>query len=99
MYKRQEYGVASRGIAGDAVKTINELISSRGTIMTQSEGSQTRINDYKLKLEALNTRMEALLLRYTKQFGIMENIVGQTNAMRESLTSTFEGMMSVYTKK
>jgi len=38
-------------------------------------------------------------LRYTKQFGIMENIVGQTNAMRESLTSTFEGMMSVYTKK
>uniref|UniRef100_UPI0040473E4F flagellar filament capping protein FliD n=1 Tax=Shewanella sp. TaxID=50422 RepID=UPI0040473E4F len=94
-----EYGVASRGIAGDAVKTINDLISSRGTIMTQSEGSQTRINDYKLKLESLNTRMEALLLRYTKQFGIMENIVGQTNAMRESLTSTFEGMMSIYTKK
>jgi flagellar hook-associated protein 2 len=96
---QSEFGSASRGIAGDAVKSINELISSRGTIMTQSEGSQTRINDYKLKLEALNTRMEALLLRYTKQFGIMENIVGQTNAMRESLTATFDGMMAMYTKK
>ena len=96
---QSEFGSASRGIAGDAVKSINELISSRGTIMTQSEGSQTRINDYKVKLEALNNRMEALLLRYTKQFGIMENIVGQTNAMRESLTATFDGMMAMYTKK
>jgi len=29
----------------------------------------------------------------------MESLVGQTNAMRESLTSTFEGMMAMYTKK
>ncbi len=96
---QSEFGVASRGIAGDAVKTINDLISSRGTIMTQSEGSKTRIDEYKVKLEALNTRMEALLLRYTKQFGIMETMVGQSNAMRESLTATFDGMMAMYTKK
>ncbi|MDX1331023.1 MAG: flagellar filament capping protein FliD, partial [Burkholderiaceae bacterium] len=69
---QSEFGVANRGIAGDAIKSINDLISSRGAIMTQSEGSQTRIDEYKVKLEALNTRMEALLLRYTKQFGIME---------------------------
>ncbi len=96
---QSEFGTASRGIAGDAVKAINDLISSRGTIMTQSVGSQTRIDEYKVRLEALNTRMEALLLRYTKQFGIMETMVGQSNAMRESLTATFDGMMAMYTKK
>ncbi len=96
---QSEFGAANRGIAGDAVKEINDLISSRGTIMTQSEGSQARIDDYKLKLEALNIRMEALLLRYTKQFGIMETMVGQSNALRESLTATFDGMMAMYTKK
>ncbi len=94
-----EYGSASRGIAGDAIKAINDLISSRGTIMTRSENSRSRIDDYKVKLEALNTRMEALLLRYTKQFGIMEAMVGQSNATRESLTATFDGMMAMYTKK
>ncbi|MDO7553836.1 MAG: flagellar filament capping protein FliD, partial [Burkholderiaceae bacterium] len=94
-----ELGTANRGIAGDAIKRINDLISSRGTIMTQSEGSQERIDDYQEKLEALNTRMESLLARYTKQFGIMETMVGQSNAMRDSLKSTFEGMMSMYTNK
>ena len=33
-----ELGTANRGIAGDAIKSINDLISTRGTIMTQSEG-------------------------------------------------------------
>ena len=96
---QSEFGVANRGIAGDAVKAINDLISTRGTIMQQSESSQSRIDAYKLQLETLNMRMESLLARYNKQFGLMESLVGQTNAMRESLTSTFEGMMAMYTKK
>ena len=94
-----ELGTANRGIAGDAIKSINDLISTRGTIMTQSKGATARIGDYELKLNALNIRMEALLARYTKQFGIMETMVGQSNAMRDSLKTTFEGMMSMYTNK
>jgi hypothetical protein len=43
--------------------------------------------------------MEALLARYTKQFGIMESVVGQSNAMRDSLSATFDGMMAMYTNK
>ncbi|MDP4837256.1 MAG: hypothetical protein NWS01_08940, partial [Burkholderiales bacterium] len=58
-----------------------------------------RIDDYQEKLEALNTRMELLLARYTKQFGIMETLVGQSNAMRDSLKTSFEGMMAMYTNK
>jgi flagellar hook-associated protein 2 len=94
-----EFGSASRGIAGDAIKMINDLISSRGSIVQQSQGAQSQIDSYTEKLEELDTRMAALLTRYTKQFGVMEAFVGQSNSMRDSLKSTFEGMMSVYTNK
>ena len=94
-----ELGVANRGIAGDAVKAINDLIGTRGTIATQSAASKTRIVGYEAKLEELDTRMTALLARYTQQFSLMESLVGQTNSMRESLKSSFEGMMAMYTKK
>ena len=93
------FGTASRGIAGDAVVALDALISSRGDIEAQSAGSQERIDAYKVQLETLNTRMESLLARYTKQFGIMESLVGQTNSMRDSLAATFEGMMAMYTNK
>ena len=42
--------------------------------------------------------MTLLLERYNKQFGAMESVVGQSNSLRTSLTSTFEGMMATYTK-
>ena len=97
--RQSEIGVANRGIAGDAAKAIADLISARGVIATQSASAQTRADDYQEKLDVLNIRMEALLARYTRQFGIMNAMVGQTNAMRQSLESTFEGMMAMYTKK
>jgi flagellar hook-associated protein 2 len=96
---QSEFSVGSRGIAGDAIKAINDLIGARSALTQQSQGAQTRIDDYTDKLDALELRMTALLTRYTKQFGAMEALVGQSNTMRESLKSTFEGMMSVYTKK
>jgi flagellar capping protein FliD len=40
--------------------------------------------------------MEKLLNRYTSQFSVMESIVGNSNSMREGLTSTFQGMMDAY---
>lgn len=95
--KQSNFGTANRGLAGDAVKAIDDLIAARGVLATQSAGSEQRITSYQAELEALNTRMESLLARYNKQFGVMESLVGQSNAMRESLKSTFEGMMAMYT--
>jgi len=43
--------------------------------------------------------MTQLLARYTKQFAAMDALVGQTNSLRTSLTSSFEGMMAAYTNK
>tara|TARA_B110000259_G_C13670546_1_gene264122 strand:- start:16 stop:474 length:459 start_codon:yes stop_codon:yes gene_type:complete len=93
-----EVGDASRGLAGDALVLINGLIDSRGTIASQSSNATARISEFEDQLAALQIRMESLLARYTKQFAAMESIVGQTNSMRDSLTSTFEGMMAMYTK-
>lgn len=92
------YGTAARGVAGDAVKTLTDLISSRGTIMTQSENAEQLISNYQGRLERLESRLEQLYTRYIKQFGVMEAIVGQSNSMRDSLKSTFEGMMNIYKK-
>ena len=66
-------------------------------INTQSQTAASQITQYKTKLTELESRMDKLLNRYIKQFSVMESIVGSTNSMRESLKSTFEGMMKAYT--
>lgn len=86
------------GIAGDAIKTLTTLLSTSGTVLSQSANAVSRIDDYKLELEKLESRMTLLLTQYTKQFSVMESIVGQTNSLRSSLTSSFDGMMATYTK-
>ena len=93
------YSALSGGLAGDAVKKLTTLLASSGALTTQSANATTQISAYKLQLEKLETRMATLLARYTQQLGAMDSMVGQTNAMRTSLTSTFDGMMAAYTNK
>jgi flagellar hook-associated protein 2 len=85
------------GIAGDAIKSLTTMLSSTGTVLVQSANATNRIDDYTLELEKLETRMAAVLSNYIKQFSVMESIVGQTNSLRTSLTSSFDGMMATYT--
>ncbi len=42
--------------------------------------------------------MTHLLARYTKQFAEMDSMVGQTKSTQTGLTSSFEGLMAMYTK-
>ena len=88
-----------RGVAGGAVKQITDMLSSSGTIMSQSTNASTQVVEYEADLVELNTRMEALLTRYTKQFATMDAIVGQITSIREGLKGQFEAMASVYSKK
>ena len=87
------------GIAGEAVKKLTTLLDKNGFLETQSTTLETRIKDYKAELLKLEARMTQLKERYNKQFSSMENIVGQSKSLKTSLTSTFDGMMSVYTNK
>ena len=87
------------GLAGDAVKTLDAMINFNGTISSQSRNNTEQIAKHKTDLKKLDERMTQLLERYSKQFSTMDSLVGQSNSMKTSLKSTFEGMMAQYSNK
>jgi flagellar hook-associated protein 2 len=90
----------SAEVAGGAVKKLDTLLLERsGVLSTQTANAASKVSAYKLELEKLEDRMTGLLERYNKQFAAMDAIVGQSNSLRTSLTSTFDGMQSVYSNK
>jgi flagellar hook-associated protein 2 len=93
------YSPAPGGMAGDAVKDIDVMLRSTGLLAKQGELAGDRIERYQEDLAKLEARMSQLLERYTKQFSVMESIVGQSTSTRTSLKSSFEGLMAMYTNK
>ena len=91
------FGAATRGIAGDAVYELDAFLNNRGLIAQQSTNATALAQGYEDDLRTLEIRMEALYERYLRQFSAMESIVGESNSMRDSLKSTFDGMMAAYT--
>jgi flagellar hook-associated protein 2 len=90
---------AKAGIAGDASATITDWLSSTGLIKRQTDNANTQNTKYQTDLDALNTRMDALLKRYQTQFAAMDSLVGSVNSKKTSLKSSFDGMMAMYTNK
>lgn len=84
------------GLAGDAVKQLDDMLMSNAMLATQSKNAQSQITRYQSDLEKLDTRMSMLLARYNQQFAAMENLLTQTNGLKTSLKSSFEGMMASY---
>jgi flagellar hook-associated protein 2 len=93
------YSTVPGGIAGDAVKKLTKLLAPDGALMNQSTGATTQNDKYKADITKLQTRLDALLTRYNKQFAAMDSLVGSINAQKTSLKSTFDGMMASYTNK
>lgn len=87
------------GLAGDAVKTLDEMINFNSSLSNQTRNTTVQISKYKTDLTKLDDRMTQLLERYSKQFSVMDSLVGRTNSMKTSLKSTFDGMMAQYTSK
>ena len=90
------YSTQSAGLAGDAVRKLDEMLRSTGVIDKQTESAQIQITGYEAELERLKDQMDKLMTRYMGQFSVMESIVGQSNSLRSSLKGTFEGMMKAY---
>ena len=82
------------GAAGEAVKKLTSIVASTGILTAQSSNLTKQITAYNDNLAKLELRMTSLLERYNKQFGAMENIVGQSKNVRSSLTN----MMAAYNK-
>lgn len=91
------YDTTDSGLAGDASKSIITMLSTSGTVATESANATTRISEYQDDLTALEERMAQLLIRYNKQFAAMDSIVGQTRSTQSGLTSSFAGLMAMYT--
>ncbi len=87
------YSTWTAGVAGDGVKKLTALLATTGTLSTESAHATTKISAYAKDLAKLETRMTGLLARYNQQFAAMDSIVGQTTALRTSLTSTFASML------
>jgi flagellar hook-associated protein 2 len=87
-----EYSTANAGIAGDASRALTKLLKASGPVKTVSNNATTQNKRYQEDLAKLQIRMDALLLRYQKQFANMDSLVGSNNSLKASLKSTFEGM-------
>ncbi len=87
------------GLAGNAVRTIDETLRLTGPLQDNTKSAESMLERSQEELSALEDRMKSLLERYMKQFSAMESLVGNSNSLRDSLSSSFDGMMSVYTKK
>ena len=86
------YGDVDRGIAGDAIQSLTELMSNDGTIMTQSRSLSSKIDDYEQDLADLDRRMSQIYDRYLAQFTAMETAIDQFNTTKDYLKSAIEGL-------
>ena len=96
---QSSFDPTASGLAGDASKAIINLLSKSGTIATESANATTRISKYKDDLVKLEDRMTRVLARYNRQFATMDSLVGQTKSTQTGLTSSFAGLMAMYTNK
>lgn len=80
------------GIAGNASRTLTKMLKTTGDIQTHSTNATNQNKKYQEDLANLQTRMDALLARYQKQFAAMDSMVGSMHSLQTSLKSTFDGM-------
>ena len=93
------FSLTASGLAGDASKALEKMLGAAGTPTIETDNANKRITKYQDDLTALEDRMARILARYQKQFAAMDSMVGQTKNTQTGLTSTFEGMMAMYSNK
>lgn len=89
----------NKGIAGDSIKKLDSMLSTTGLVKRQTTSADSDVARYKEDLSRLEARMEVLLARYTRQFAIMDALVGQLNSQRESLGNSLDALLSSYSRK
>jgi flagellar hook-associated protein 2 len=96
---QSSFDKTASGLAGDASRAIEKMLGTSGTPTIETNNANKRITKYQDDLTTLEDRMTRILARYQKQFSAMDSMVGQTKATQTGLTSTFAGMMSMYSNK
>jgi len=94
-----KFNPVAAGIAGESFKTLDTILDPiGGTLATLDQNQTAKINAYQKQMDALQTRLQEILTRYVNQFSAMDSLVGSANSLRTSLTSSFAGMMAMYTR-
>lgn len=81
-----------KGLAGDIVQYIEDLIDDGGLIDNRVTTAEDQIDRYEDDLKALEEKMVRIEQRYVAQFTAMEQAVDRFESLRESLKSQFENM-------
>ena len=86
------YLTTNSGVAGDAVAKLDQLLRAGGLLSSRNDSDAQKVTTYKTNLSQLDDRLSQIINRYTMQFSIMDNMVGQSNSLRTSLKNTFDAM-------
>ncbi len=86
------FGEANRGIAGDAIVTLNDMMAQDGTIVTQTTALSNRVDEYREDLADLDRRMTQIYNRYLGQFTAMETAIDEMNSLRDYLKNQLESL-------
>jgi flagellar hook-associated protein 2 len=78
------------GLAGEALKSLDEMLKARGPLLGATSRLQDRIGEQEDALLDLEDRMAKVYDRYLAQFTAMETLIEQMNGLSDSLTSTFD---------
>ena len=89
---QSRYGDADRGIAGDALVQLDQMLSRDGMILTRTAGIERSVDEYGEQLEDLNRRMSQVYDRYLAQFTAMETAIDQINSTKEFLKTSLENL-------
>ena len=79
------YDDAARGLAGEALLELDALMASDGTVLTNTNSLEDRVEQYAIELEDLDRRMTKINQRYLMQFTAMETAIDEMNSLREYL--------------
>ena len=82
------FGIASRGIAGDLVKQISSYLASDGLVKLRETSYTKTKAALTIEQKALDTKMESIEARYTKQFSTMSKIMDEMKSTQEYLESS-----------
>jgi flagellar hook-associated protein 2 len=85
-------GTASRGLAGDLVKQVDDYLSSSGIVTTRSTGYTAITTGLTKEQTELDVRTASAETRYTKQFSTMNKIMQEMKSMQDYLKSQLENL-------
>ena len=99
VYSSTSSSTTPRGLAGDALRRLDAMMANDGPILSRNEQATRQLQDAEEDMADLKVRMDGVYERYLKQLSVMDGVVSQMNALRESLKGQFENLAAAYNNK